>query len=141
MSSAKSQARLGMDIVRQSAQSSRLDHRRIDARRALAFTIRLPMTLAIVRALGSVGNQTFAIPMQAVTQIVRVEKSKASRASPRIGAAAGQSHGPAVSARSGLESAGGARPKREPAGASSWPPATATLRCWSIASSPVARSW
>jgi chemosensory pili system protein ChpA (sensor histidine kinase/response regulator) len=44
--------------------------------RGAVFTIRLPMTLAIVRSLlVSVHGQTFAAPMQAVSQILRVEKS------------------------------------------------------------------
>jgi chemosensory pili system protein ChpA (sensor histidine kinase/response regulator) len=40
------------------------------------FSIRLPMTLAIVRSLlVSAHGKTFAIPIQAVSQIIRVEKS------------------------------------------------------------------
>ena len=44
------------------------------------FSIRLPMTLAIVRSLlVSANGKTFAIPIQAVAQIVRVERSAIGR--------------------------------------------------------------
>ena len=44
------------------------------------FTIRLPMTLAITRALlVRSNNETFAIPMQGITQILRIEREKIER--------------------------------------------------------------
>lgn len=48
--------------------------------RGTTFSIRLPMTLAIVRSLlVSAHGKTFAIPIQAVAQIVRVERSAVGR--------------------------------------------------------------
>jgi chemosensory pili system protein ChpA (sensor histidine kinase/response regulator) len=48
--------------------------------RGMAFTIRLPMTLAVTRALlVSAHNETFAIPLSAVTQILRLEREEIER--------------------------------------------------------------
>lgn len=46
----------------------------------VVFTIRLPMTLAVMRALlVRAHNETFAVPLNAVTQILRVEREEVER--------------------------------------------------------------
>jgi len=69
---------VGMDVVRDKVQklkgtieiSSKPGHE-------TCFTIRLPMTMAITRALLiSVNQRTFALPIQVVQQILRIEKKE-----------------------------------------------------------------
>ena len=67
---------VGMDIVRDKVQKLK-GTIAVDSRtgRGTTFTIRLPMTLAVTRALLlHAGNETFAMPMQSVLQIVRLER-------------------------------------------------------------------
>ncbi|MCA9169291.1 MAG: Hpt domain-containing protein [Planctomycetales bacterium] len=72
---------VGMDIVRDKVQrlkgtitvDSELD-------KGTTFTIRLPMTLAVTRALLVVaGNELFAVPMQSVVQIARLDREQIDR--------------------------------------------------------------
>ena len=67
---------VGMDIVRDKVQKLKgtiaVESR---AGQGTTFTIRLPMTLAVTRALLlHAGNETFAMPMQSVVQIIRLER-------------------------------------------------------------------
>ena len=67
---------VGMDVVRSTVHKLKgAIHVASAPSEGVTFTIRLPMTLAIVRALMvAAGGQNFAVPMQAVTQILRIEK-------------------------------------------------------------------
>ncbi len=67
---------VGMDIVRDKVQKLKgtiaVESR---AGQGTTFTIRLPMTLAVTRALLlHAGNETFAMPMQSIVQIIRLER-------------------------------------------------------------------
>ena len=72
---------VGMDIVRDKVQKLKgtigVDS---EPGKGTTFTIRLPMTLAVTRALMvAAGNETFAIPMQSVVQIARLERDEVER--------------------------------------------------------------
>lgn len=69
---------VGMDIVRDKVQKLKGTIRVESlAGQGTTFTIRLPMTLAVTRALLlHASNETFAIPMQSVVQILRLERSE-----------------------------------------------------------------
>ncbi|MFT5322650.1 MAG: chemosensory pili system protein ChpA (sensor histidine kinase/response regulator) [Planctomycetaceae bacterium] len=69
---------VGMDIVRDKVNSLKgTVSVASEASKGTTFTIRLPMTLAVTRALLiSDRQETFAIPMQAVQQILRLEKDQ-----------------------------------------------------------------
>lgn len=72
---------VGMDIVRNTVQKLKgtitVDS---EVDKGTTFTIRLPLTLAVTRALLVVaGNELFALPMQSVVQIARVERSAIER--------------------------------------------------------------
>ena len=67
---------VGMDIVRDKVQKLKgtiaVESR---AGQGTTFTIRLPMTLAVTRALLlHAGNETFAMPMRSIVQIIRLER-------------------------------------------------------------------
>ena len=69
---------VGMDIVRDKVQklqgTIRVDSQ---AGQGTTFTIRLPMTLAVTRALLlHCSNETFAMPLQSVVQILRLERAE-----------------------------------------------------------------
>lgn len=69
---------VGMDVVRDKVQKLKgtID---IDSQpgKGTAFTIRLPMTMAVTRALMVSANQeTFALPIQVVQQILRIERKE-----------------------------------------------------------------
>jgi chemosensory pili system protein ChpA (sensor histidine kinase/response regulator) len=69
---------VGMDVVRDKVQKLKgtIDISS-DLGKGTSFTIRLPMTMAITRALLISANQeTFALPIQVVQQILRIEKSE-----------------------------------------------------------------
>ena len=68
---------VGMDIVRSKVHALK-GTVEVESRSGVGttFTVRLPMTLAMTRALlVHAANETFAIPMQAVVQILRLERS------------------------------------------------------------------
>jgi chemosensory pili system protein ChpA (sensor histidine kinase/response regulator) len=68
---------VGMDIVRNTVQKLK-GTINVDSEKdkGTTFTIRLPLTLAVTRALMVIaGNEQFAIPMQSVIQIARVERT------------------------------------------------------------------
>ena len=68
---------VGMDIVRDKVQKLK-GTIRVDSQagQGTTFTIRLPMTLAVTRAmLLHASNETFAMPMQSVVQILRLERA------------------------------------------------------------------
>ena len=72
---------VGMDIVRDKVQRLKgtitVDS---EPNRGTTFTIRLPLTLAVTRALMVVaGNELFAIPMQSVAHIARLDRSQIER--------------------------------------------------------------
>lgn len=69
---------VGMDIVRDKVNSLKgTVSVASEVGKGTTFTIRLPMTLAVTRALlVSDRQETFAIPMQAVQQILRLEKDQ-----------------------------------------------------------------
>ena len=69
---------VGMDIVRDKVQKLKgtvgVDS---EVDKGTTFTIRLPMTMAVTRALMvKTGGQSFAVPMQAVVQIARLDRSE-----------------------------------------------------------------
>ena len=68
---------VGMDIVRSKVHALKgTVEVESQAGVGTTFTVRLPMTLAMTRALlVHAANETFAIPMQAVVQILRLERS------------------------------------------------------------------
>ncbi|MDB5391122.1 MAG: CheA signal transduction histidine kinase [Planctomycetaceae bacterium] len=69
---------VGMDVVRDKVQKLKgtIDIGS-EPGKGTSFTIRLPMTMAITRALLISANQeTFALPIQVVQQILRIEKSE-----------------------------------------------------------------
>ena len=69
---------VGMDIVRDKVQKLK-GTIRVDSQagQGTTFTIRLPMTLAVTRALLlHASNETFAMPMQSVVQILRLERAE-----------------------------------------------------------------
>ena len=68
---------VGMDIVKHKVQRLKGTIQTMSVEgEGTTFTIRLPMTMAVTRALMVVvGNSLFAIPMQAVTQILRVDRT------------------------------------------------------------------
>ncbi len=68
---------VGMDIVRSKVHALKgTVEVESHAGVGTTFTVRLPMTLAMTRALlVHAANETFAIPMQAVVQILRLERS------------------------------------------------------------------
>jgi len=72
---------VGLDIVK--AAVSRMKgtiHVDSTLGRGAVFTIRLPMTLAIARVLlVQAGNEPFAVPLGAVTQILRIERTEFER--------------------------------------------------------------
>lgn len=72
---------VGMDVVRHTVQKLKgTIHIESKPGQGTTFTIRLPMTLAVTRALlVTTGNATFAIPAQAVTQILRLERTAIER--------------------------------------------------------------
>lgn len=67
---------IGMDIVRDKVQKLKGTVQvESHAGQGTTFTIRLPMTLAVTRALLlHAANQTFAMPMQSVVQILRLDR-------------------------------------------------------------------
>ena len=68
---------VGMDIVRDKVQKLK-GTITVDSEKdkGTTFTIRLPLTLAVTRALMvTAGNELFAVPMQSVIQIARLERS------------------------------------------------------------------
>ncbi len=67
---------VGMDIVRSKVHALKgTIGVESEAGQGTTFTVRLPMTLAVTRALMvHAANETFAIPMQAVVQILRLER-------------------------------------------------------------------
>ena len=75
---------VGMDIVRDKVQKlkgtvSVESH----AGQGTTFTIRLPMTLAVTRALlVRASHETFALPMQSVVQILRLERKQIDKLGP-----------------------------------------------------------
>jgi chemosensory pili system protein ChpA (sensor histidine kinase/response regulator) len=65
---------VGLDVVRATVHGLK-GHLTVDSRtgEGVTFTIRLPMTLAVMRGLlARAGNQTFAIPVSGVTQVARI---------------------------------------------------------------------
>ncbi|MEW6209633.1 MAG: response regulator, partial [Acidobacteriota bacterium] len=65
---------VGLDVVRATVHGLK-GHLTLDSRtgEGVTFTIRLPMTLAVMRGLlARAGNQTFAIPVTGVTQVARI---------------------------------------------------------------------
>ncbi|MBC7820497.1 MAG: Hpt domain-containing protein [Planctomycetaceae bacterium] len=75
---------VGMDIVRDKVQKLKgtvsVDSQ---AGEGTTFTIRLPMTLAVTRALlVHASHETFALPMQSVVQILRLERKQIEKLGP-----------------------------------------------------------
>ncbi|MFM9964161.1 MAG: response regulator [Planctomycetaceae bacterium] len=75
---------VGMDIVRDKVQKLKgtvsVESR---AGQGTTFTIRLPMTLAVTRALlVHAAHETFALPMQSVVQILRLERKQIEQLGP-----------------------------------------------------------
>ncbi len=72
---------VGMDIVRDKVQRLKGTITvESEPDKGTTFTIRLPMTMAVTRALLVVaGKELFAVPMQSIVQIARLEKSQIER--------------------------------------------------------------
>ncbi len=65
---------VGLDVVRATVHALK-GHLTVDSRpgEGVTFTLRLPMTLAVMRGLlARAGNQTFAIPVSGVSQVARI---------------------------------------------------------------------
>lgn len=75
---------VGMDIVCDKVQKLKgTVSVESQAGQGTTFTIRLPMTLAVTRALMvQVAHETFALPMQSVVQILRLERSQIDQLGP-----------------------------------------------------------
>jgi chemosensory pili system protein ChpA (sensor histidine kinase/response regulator) len=90
---------VGMDIVRDKVEKLK-GTISVDStpERGTVFTIHLPLTLAITRALMVIVNhETYAIPMQSVTQILRLKRDAISRLGNRDMIHSGNSTYPLVS--------------------------------------------
>lgn len=72
---------IGLDIVKSSVRQLNGDVRVESAPgEGTWFTIRLPMTVAVIRALlVKAGNDTYAIPMNSLTRVLRVSEAQAER--------------------------------------------------------------
>ncbi len=75
---------VGMDIVRDKVQKLKgTVSVESQAGQGTTFTIRLPMTLAVTRALlVRAAHETFALPMQSVVQILRLERKQIEKLGP-----------------------------------------------------------